>query len=334
MLVLAAGFLIVDIIAADLPSVAEPGEVVFAGGGIEVHLGGHPANLSVNLAKLGIPGSELGVVGAVGGDLFGTFVEETLRGYGIRTFLSKDPSRRTAKNLILVVKGEDRRFHVDPGANEALEPRHVIEVLRKLKPRLFYMAAGLTKLVDRELGAVLREAKRLGALTFLDLIKPDEAVRERIRKSLRYVDMMHCNAEEARYLSGESGLESAIRKLSELGAGLVLVTLGGKGAYLCLQGVKVYQPAFRVKVVDPTGAGDAFCAGFLRKLYELNGLSKPPSPDVSLLGELLLYAQAVGAIKCTGVGTTYAVREDAVEMLIEEQGDTIRKQQKVLRSSY
>ena len=333
MLVLAAGFLIVDIIAADLPSVAEPGEVVFAEGGIEVHLGGHPANLSVNLVKLGIPGSELGVVGAVGDDVFGTFVERSLRGYGIRAFLFKDPSRRTAKNLILVVKGEDRRFHVDPGANEALEPRHVIKGLRGLKPRLFYMAAGLTKLVDRELDALLGEAKRLGALTFLDLIKPDKAVRDRIRDSLKYVDIIHCNAEEAKYISGESELEQATRRLSKLGAEVVLVTLGGKGAYLHIQGMRVYQPAFRVEVIDPTGAGDAFCAGFLKKLYELNGLSRLPPPDIRSLSELLLYAQAVGAVKCTGVGTTSAVDGEAVARLIESQGSDVLRRQEISATS-
>lgn len=82
----------------------------------------------------------MSVVGAVDRDLFGDWIARTLRDRGIVTHLERLP-QRTSRNMILVLKGEDRRFHTDShsGASWYLDPEYVKRVIRIEKPSLFYV---------------------------------------------------------------------------------------------------------------------------------------------------------------------------------------------------
>ncbi|OYT61250.1 MAG: hypothetical protein B6U69_03920, partial [Thermofilum sp. ex4484_15] len=228
------------------------------------------------------------------------------------------------------VRNEDRRFHVDPGANDALTPSYLLSKVKEYEPKLFYMAAGLTGLVDKVLDKVLAEVKNYGSITFLDLIEPRGDIRDKLRESLRYVDIIHCNYLEAKALTGEEGIEAILQELTKLGVRMITITLGGKGAYLRLGNLTIYQPSFKVEVIDPTGAGDAFCAGLIKKLYELNRLTSLPPQDRGVLSDILLYAQAVGAVKCTGIGASTAISESSVRRLIKMQGDRLRELEKFI----
>lgn len=192
------------------------------------------------------------------------------------------------------------------------------------------MAAGLTGLVDKVLDKVLAEVKNYGSITFLDLIEPRGDIRDKLRESLRYVDIIHCNYLEAKALTGEEGIEAILQELTKLGVRMITITLGGKGAYLRLGNLTIYQPSFKVEVIDPTGAGDAFCAGLIKKLYELNRLTSLPPQDRGVLSDILLYAQAVGAVKCTGIGASTAISESSVRRLIKMQGDRLRELEKFI----
>ena len=101
MLVICAGILVVDIIAANLPKVSDPGELIYTPSGIEVHMGGHSGNVSVDLRKLGVQKGEVSVAAAVGQDVFGEFVRNVLETHGIVTHLQQLPSVGTSKNMAL-----------------------------------------------------------------------------------------------------------------------------------------------------------------------------------------------------------------------------------------
>ena len=322
MLVLAVRFLVADIIAANLPKIADPGELVYTPEGIKLVTGGHPANMSVSLVKLDVPAHEITLIGAVGDDVFGDFIEEELRRHGLNVIIQRIKGVGTTKDMILVVKGEDRRFHVEVGATLYLDPDIVMKVLEESRPLIAYVGSGLNGRLDDELEEVLKVAKGYGSTTLVDLAKPYEKSWDFIVPSLRYADIFHCNDLELAEITRETNLIEGLKSIKRMGVKLPLITLGDRGAYASIRSDVVYMPAFKVRVIDPTGAGDAFCAGVIDWLLNnVRGKLKEGINrlTVSEVRDLLLWSQGVAAIKCTGVGTTTVSRSSTLE-LISEQG--------------
>ena len=327
--VLAGGFLVADIVVADLERIASPGELVYAPRGIVLSIGGHPANVSVDLVKLGVEPDSVGVCGAVGNDFFGDFIVKTLEGYGLKLFIERVPAS-TNKNVILVVKGEDRRFHVELGASNLLKPETLVELAERERPDVFYLASGITDLVDARIGEVFERAARVSRITFSDSVQPHKKGWSYILPAFSHVAVFHCNESEAKGLTGAADLEGALRRLLGWGVKLALVTMGERGAVAANKRWVVEQPAVKVAVIDPTGAGDAFCAGVIWKLLKL-GFSASELSEVSgeELAALLLYGQAAGASACAAPGTTEGVSRSKVEELVERQGSPLLRETKI-----
>lgn len=333
MLVMTCGFLVADIVAAGMDKVADPGELVYVPGEIKLHIGGHPANVGVDLVKLGVPGDEVTVIGAIGEDLFGDFIEKKLKSYGLKAKLQRIKGVGTTKDMILVAKGEDRRYHVDEGASLKLEPEFVISSIEEEPPLLFYAATGIVGRFDDQIEHVMRSAKSKGCFTFLDIVKPWGKEWDFVLPALSFADVFHCNDMEAKNLTGEDELERAAEKLIESGVKLLLVTMGERGAMAVTQTLLVRQPSFRVDPIDPTGAGDAFCAGAIKWLLDefgdRLGLTDPSGLPPDRLIDLLAFCQAVGATACMGIGTTSGVSVEGIKKLIEEQGSKVKDGSKI-----
>lgn len=335
MLVTTCGILVADIIAAGLPSIAKPGELLYAPRGIRITIGGHPANVSIDLLKLGLPKGEVSLVGPVGQDPLGEFVAETLRSQGVDVRLQVVSEAGTCKDMILVVKGEDRRFHVDIGANPYLKTSLVREALKAEKPLLFYVgASGLLGRFDDELPGTLAYARSLGALTFVDVVQPFGKGWEYLKDAFPQVDLFHCNIDEAKAITGRTTLEEAAEAMVKSGVGVAVVTMGGEGGFLASERCEVRYPAFTVEVIDPTGAGDAFCAGVILKLLEAKqpGLERLPQPntmEAEAWSNILAFAAAAGAVCCTAEGTTTSVSRGNVDKLLAEQGEAFYRRVKV-----
>ncbi|MFB0562286.1 MAG: carbohydrate kinase family protein [Candidatus Lokiarchaeia archaeon] len=318
------GILVLDFIAADIPKISNPGEVTFTPVGM--HIGGHSANVSIDLIKLGLKKGEVSSVGAVGEDILGNFVEQTLNGYGVVTHLFRTDKAETSKDLILVVKGEDRRFHFDVAANLYLDKKFVEEIIKAEKPLIFYGGAvGLLGKFDEKLLDVLKLAKDLGCITFVDPIRPFGKGWDFLLEVAPSIDIFHCNNLEAAEMTGISDVQDAVENLVSRGVKLALVSMGDKGL-VAGYGESVYKmPTFKVETVDPTGAGDAFCAGIIKKLLDLKGeaLREELKLDEEQLIEVLTYGEAAGAVCVTAVGTTTAVDEAKVTELLKKQGSTV-----------
>lgn len=199
MLVTTCGILVADIVAAGLQAIAAPGEFICAPRGIHVGIGGHPANVSVDLVKLGLARGEVSLAGCVGVDVLGTFIADVLREYGVEAHLQVISNVGTSKDMVLVVKGEDRRYHAEVGANLHLDPALVKARLREEKPLLFYVrATGLLGHFDDELAKTLEEARGLGCLVLVDVVEPYRKNRDFLLPALPWIDLLHCNIDEAR----------------------------------------------------------------------------------------------------------------------------------------
>ncbi|MEM2901995.1 MAG: carbohydrate kinase family protein [Candidatus Bathyarchaeia archaeon] len=322
MLVTCLGLIVVDLIASGIPNVAEPGKLVLVESGIKVKIGGHCANVSIDLRKLGVKRRGVSAIGAVGIDMLGDFAEKELARFGIVSHVQRVLEAETSKNMILVVRGEDRRFHFDPGANLHVDFDEAGRVIFKESPEWLYVGLiGLNEEIDLKIIKLLKRVRRMGVKTILDTIMPPTGGDVLIKRFKGLVDILHCNGLEAQALTGESHAEEAVKRLLRGGITLPVVTLGGGGLIAGFRELLIQMPVFQVRVVDPTGAGDAFCAGLLKSL--LAGGGAFDELDGWMLSRHLLYASASGAACVSGVGTTTTVTKENVNGILADQGEKI-----------
>jgi len=320
MRVLCAGSFMVEIVAAHLPSIPGPGGLVYAPRGIVATVGGHAANVSIDLARLGQEG--VAAAGCIGDDPLGRFVEGLLRSEGVDA-RPEYSSSGTAKDMSLTVEGEDRRFVAELAANTMLSPGHVKGLLSE-RPSVLYMGTvGGLRLIDPTLRGVLAAAHAAGAATFVDVIPPTDPGWSHLIPALPKVDVLHCNEREARSITSK-GPEDAARALIRLGANTTVISLGAGGLVAAGRDVLLSMPAFRVDEVDATGAGDALCAGIIRSLLSVG--ADPREPTLDQLREALLWGQATGAACVTLPGATAGITLERVTALVEEQGRKVREQ--------
>jgi sugar/nucleoside kinase (ribokinase family) len=114
---------------------------------------------------------------------------------------------------------------------------------------------------------------------------------------LPHLDFLFGNQEELEQLTGAREPREIARRLRALGVAVVAVKLAERGAYVAADGWEGHVPAFDVPVVDTTGAGDAFCGGFLAAT--LRGW---PWEEVTR------FANAVGALGVTALGGATGIR--------------------------
>jgi len=313
MLVATAGVIVQDTILADLPDEPHSGKTQYTESHVEDHIGGHAANVAIDLVKLGLPGHDIGVIAAVGDDLAGEFITRIVKGYGIRDLFNR-VQIPTCRNLILVPKGQDRSFNISPGANLELTAEYVLRVLEHQKPKVLSVRGGYTG-IDFDIPAILEGFPDMFVL--LDFIRPYKKEPSYILPAIKYANVFHCNAGEAMDITGQSTPDAAIDTLFSKGAQCLLITSGERGAQLITPKSHIEQPAFNVDVVDPTGCGDAFCAGVIKKVIEWSAFKSFGSLPIARLKEVLRYAQAVGAACATGIGTTAGVSQEKVRDVIE-----------------
>jgi sugar/nucleoside kinase (ribokinase family) len=321
MKVMSVGSINVDILAVDLPEVAAPGRVVYARREIEARIAGHPIDIAIALAELGADAEKVAVVAAIGDGIYGSHVRSVMDGYELTTFLQAVTDRDTGKNIVLEVTGEDRRFHIDPGANWLLDVGHVVAALDAWRPDVVTLRPGYTG-IDLDLDAVLSAVE--GALVFLDIMQPHPSrPADYLEGALRHADIVHCNQIEARVATGAATVDEAVAGFFSHGVDLALITAGDKGVTAYTPTHRITQRGFVVDVVDVTGSGDAFCAGFIHGLGKWGDPTDPAAATPELIARMLLSGQAVGASAATAVGCVEGISASLIGHIIAEQGEEL-----------
>ena len=321
--VLCSGSFMCDLIATDLPRIGDPGDLIYAPNGIQLHPGGHAANVAIALAKLGE--TDVTATGSIGTDPLGDFMEASLRENGVEVNAQRLADDPTSKNIALVVRGEDRRFYAELAANTMLTPDHVTSVLGETRPEIFYQGTiGGLRALDGHLESVLRKARELGCTTFVDVIRPYPGGWDGLERSYPLIDVLHCNGPESQVLTSEEDFLKAATALSERGVALCLLTLGERGLIAVKGETRLRVPSFSVEAVDTTGAGDAFCAGVISALRRA-GFQHDDLPSITqeTLKQVLVEGSAAGAACVTATGATTAVTRENVDALLAEQSDAV-----------
>jgi sugar/nucleoside kinase (ribokinase family) len=254
-------------------------------------LGGSSSICAFNLARLG---AKVGFAGVIGDDFFGTFVEERLRWAGVDVTALRR-LRRTGTGLTIWFNNGSKRAGVTYSGSLALlrardVPDDALRKARHLHVGAYFVLEGL----HPGAAALFRRARRLGLTTSLDCnYDPTEKWDSGIREVLRFTDVFFPNEEEALRLTNCRSVERAAGELGRL-ARLVVVKLGAKGAILCAEGRQLRIPPVKARVVDTTGAGDSFDAGFLSRFL------KGASIEESARAGAIAGARAVSAAGGTG----------------------------------
>lgn len=230
--------------------------------GMDLVLGGSSAITAFNLARLGASVSFTGVIGQ---DSFGKFVEEKL----LSAPVDLSGLRRTARERTGVTiwhSKDGRRAGVTyAGTIAMLRARDITEQQLKAARHLHVGAYFLLKQLHPGAPALFAKARKLGLTTSVDCnYDPAEQWDSNLRAVLQNTDIFFPNQQEALKLTGLRKPEAAALELSKL-ARVVVVKLGAQGAVVANQGRSFLVPAVPVQVVDTTGAGDSFNAGFLSK---------------------------------------------------------------------
>ncbi len=264
------GELLVDMIALNTGKLTEVD-------GFLKKFGGAPANTASGLAKLGVP---VNYICKVGADPFGEFLIKNLKMYGVNIKnVVVSPTGTTTLAFVSLTEAGERDFFFIRGVHDKISP-HEVDLPKSTG--IFHFGS-LTQTSPMGLKAT---AKLIGqAIKQKAILSYDPNIREflwgdlKLAKlvvldTLKKVNILKVNEEEAELLSGLKSPAEAAKKLWRDNLDLLMITLASKGAYYHTRNFSGQVKTIKVKAVDTTGAGDAFNAGMLESIYRNPGLLK------------------------------------------------------------
>ncbi|HWB31389.1 MAG TPA: carbohydrate kinase family protein [Vicinamibacterales bacterium] len=249
--------------------------------------GGQTTTAAVAAARLGLRAR---YVGAFGADEWGRRSRATLDEAGVEVVAveHRDAPSRVAVVIVdadgdrHVLEHRDARLRIDPIPAGAVESARVL-------------------IVDATDVAAAQAAARRGRAAGVPAIVDVDRVDEDVDALLDLIDVIVVPISFLEAATGASTPGAALERLAARyrSASAVVVTLGEEGSLARAQGREIRTPAYRVDVVDTTGAGDAFRGGFAAAWIRLG--SGAPIDDV------LRYANATAALNCRAVGAQTAL---------------------------
>ena len=235
-------------------------------------------------------GSEVLMVGSIGNDADGDYLFDILKSENIDPKFITKTSEQTGIAVIEVSKSAENRIIIIAGANS--KTRFSNEVLTS-SPSVTVSLAQLETPIA-EVAKFIHESKTAGKITILN----PAPIQKLDQQLLQDTDYLIANETEASFLIG-SAVEhlskdeavSIARQLQKNGSKKVIITLGEQGSVYLDQEKELFTPAYKVKAVDTTAAGDAFCGAFATAISE----NKP-------VEYALKFASAAGGLAATKAG--------------------------------
>jgi sugar/nucleoside kinase (ribokinase family) len=230
---------------------------------IRITAAGSAGGTAVTLAKLG---ADVRSAGAIGADALGDMLSSLLAdgGVDVSLLIRRDGVQTSASVLPIRPGGERPAFHV-VGANATYGPDDLD--WDALEGTTHLHLGGPEFMGGQAASRILASARERGIVTSADVLAPGEmGLLDWIADALPHLDHFLPNDEQVLGFTGADDLEAGCRALIERGVGCVAATCGAEGALVVDRDGSERVPAFDVEVVDTTGCGDAFSAGFLRGL--------------------------------------------------------------------
>jgi sugar/nucleoside kinase (ribokinase family) len=256
------GVTILDIVGFPISAIPE-GESTEVIQKIHLCAAGTAAAPSVIASRMGMDST---LVGAIAEDDVGFLIRHKLEKEGVdASLLELRADLPTAATMLPInPNGARPNWHM-PGAFLLMEIGEAARERIVNADHVHWGGIGLLFNYDGPAGAeILAEARANGAITTGDLISPGPQTPDAVKALVPHLDYFMPSIDEALEISGESTVEAAAQFFIDQGAGGCLIKCGGDGAYLAnSEGVSARIPVMRnVNVIDTSGCGDSFCAGF------------------------------------------------------------------------
>ena len=274
-------------IVVQVPEPPGPGETVLAGD-VSITPGGKGANQAVAVARTGASVSMVGRVGDGAADAAGPALKDELAAAGVDVSnVRETPGVPSGRAFITVTPDGENRIIVAAGANAALSAGDV-DAVADLLMRAKVIATQLE--IPRQATQRLATAAASYGVPLILNLAPATVLPAEV---LAAVAVLVVNEHEAAFLLGEPvragqdprAAESAAGRLLGMGPAAVALTLGAAGAVWCTAGAAGHVPAPEVKVVDTTGAGDAFAGALAARLADGQDLAAATAFAVRVASE-------------------------------------------------
>lgn len=231
--------------------------------------GGGATNSAVGFERLGL---QTAAVCCVGKDDWGLFVRKELKKEGVSLLYVQQADVPTSYSTMLVSKEGGRSALIYRKASSKLS-WHKVD-WRKLDPAWFYVSSlggDLTLLTK-----IVREAQAKGIKIALNPGSKEIQAEGKLRAFLPQVEVLLLNRQEAARLTRHEfkNMEAIVKDVMKLGVKAVAITEGRKGATVVKEGRVVKLAAYKNKVVEETGAGDAFGTGLVAGLIKGYSMNK------------------------------------------------------------
>ena len=305
------GILVADVIVEPVTKYPEKG-ILEKVNSITMHNGGNAMTASINLRKLGV---ESTMVGMVGDDMFGEFLKGRLEKAGVNTSgLSVSDTTQTSASVLMIDTTGERSFFHCTGTNAVFSEKDINYDAVEKCDMVFVTGSFLMDAFDgKETMEFLKKCKEMGKTTFLDVCwDASGAWGEKLDMSMPYIDYFMPSIDEAVCIAKQEDPEKIADVFMTKGVKNVIIKLGSKGSFLRCEGQKegkIFKPFYVENPVDTTGAGDSFCSGFLAAFAY--GKSEE---------ECMVFANATGAHCVMEKGATTGIKSFEETMkFIEEK---------------
>lgn len=272
--------------------------------------GGAPANVAVAAARLG---ASTAFIGKVGRDGFGAYLTGVLTENGVDASGVRADETPTTMAVVTVAPSGERSFRFVRGADALLTEGEVDTALVEGTKVLHFGSVSLTAEPARSATLfAARHAREHGVLVSYDpnyreALWPDrEEAVARMRAPLPLADVLKLSDEELPLLTGTDDPAEGTRRLADRGVSLVLLTLGGEGAFWRWQGKTGLVPGVATAVADTNGAGDTFLGAVLSRLVR-RGEKPLEGLTVRELEDILAFANRAASKTCSRSGAIPAM---------------------------
>jgi ribokinase len=227
-----------------------------------ISLGGSAANFTVGVSHLGL---NAGIMARIGKDQYGKSILSEFKRENINTDRLVPIDEKTGMAFIAVEPEGERSIYTFMGANSKFKLEN--EDITYIKHSEILHVTGMYIEVVEE------ASKHANTLSFNPGALLSSYGLNNLEKILKRTDILFLNQKEVTILTGMGCYDGAM-KLLEVGVSLVVVTMGNKGAIVYNQSGQIHYPANKLNVLDTTGAGDLFAAGFITAFHQKRSLNK------------------------------------------------------------